>query len=189
MKRSPLPLAAIFIASLVIARATNAQSEHTPLAGIEVRLESLGVSGAADSIDTSTSAHFELHATTDAEGKFVFGYVPPGIYALGCSYRSCSIAFRKAKAPATKRISAEGANDTSEAPIIRLSVDACEGMVCRVAVATMTPDDWPSNSALSTATTITKNWNNSARWLKSGGGVTLRIDGARSVISGKIEVE
>lgn len=143
-----------------------------------------------DTIDTtiSKSVSFELHTATDEDGKFMFGYVPPGTYALGCSYSACNIAFHKIRSRTVTNATPEGGNNSSEDPVIRISVDACEGMVCHVAVATITPDDW-SDSQPAAATTITKDWNNRASWLKRGGGITLRIDRASSVISGKIEVE
>lgn len=185
-----LSLLALILTTFLCASSAMAQrSLHTPLKGIEVRLRSIPARGETDTLDASSSkpASFELQTTTDEDGDFMFGYVPPGSYALGCSYTSCYTAFRKTKHSGITA-PAEGDTISNEEPLLKISIDACEGMVCRVAVMKITPDDW-SVSQPSTRTTITKDWSNSMAWLNSGGGITLRVEGANSVISGKIEAQ
>ncbi|HEY3876402.1 MAG TPA: hypothetical protein VGM92_13080 [Candidatus Kapabacteria bacterium] len=170
------------------APAASAQEAlHTPLKGITVRLQSLTADGKTDTLNPGNSKllDFHLRTTTDDDGKFIFGFVPSGTYALGCSYTACSIAYRKSNRPRSQ----SGDQSLSEEPLMQISVDACEGMVCRIAVKKITPDDWSSNAQPSTMTRITKDWSNTIAWLTSGGGVILQIDGAHSVISGKIEVQ
>src|SRR5439155_4015040 len=122
---------------------------------------------------TYTTHSIELQVTTDDDGKFMFGHVQPGVYALGCSYNACYTAFRKTKRPVTAPDPSKKHTLSSEEPSLQISVNACEGLMCRVAVGKMLPDDWTKPSS---KITITKDWSNTSEWLKSGGGVTLRID-------------
>jgi len=154
-----------------------------PLKGIAVRLQSISIDGKIPSIYSG----IEMHDTTDEDGKFTFGYVPPGVYALGCSYKACYTAFRKIKHSMTAPDQNNENNAASEEPVLQLSVDACEGMVCKVAIGKMIPDDWSSNTTPTANTHITKEWSNAARWLQAGGGVRLKINSANTMISGTIE--
>ena len=184
MKNCLSLLALMITASFFSASIAFAQGPlHTPLKGIEVRLQSIPAEGKTDTLDADSiqSINFKLQTTTDDDGEFMFGYVPPGTYALGCSYAACNTAFQKAK-----RTQPESDSILSEEPVMRISINACEGVVCRVAVKKMTPNDWSSNPQPSTTATITKDWSNSMAWLNSGGGIILRVDGANSVISGNI---
>jgi hypothetical protein len=157
---------------------------HTPLKGITVRLQSVAVNS-----NRYAAEDLEMQATTDEDGKFMFGHVPPGVYALGCSYTACYTAARTTKRRAITYGQSQERTASPEEPSLQISVNSCEGLMCRVAVGKMVPDDWSSNVKPSTKTTITKDWSNAPDWLRSGGGVTLRIDGANATISGKIEAE
>jgi len=118
-----------------------------------------------------------MNARTDESGKFMFGYVPPGIYALGCSYSECCRSFGKGERGAAKE------------PSVQLSVNSCEGMVCRVSTGKMSSGDWATCSLSSAKTPILKDWSNTADWLQMGGGVMLKVGSAHCVISGKIEAQ
>ncbi|MDP4201012.1 MAG: hypothetical protein Q8922_15430 [Bacteroidota bacterium] len=185
-----LPLLVLLVtASLFGSPPAIAQgSLHTPLKGIEVRLQSIAAKGITDTLRASSSliSSFKLECTTDEDGNFMFGYVPPGAYALGCSYASCYTAFRNTKHPAIEQTQLEGDTASSGEPLMQISINACEGMVCRIAVKKMRPDEWLSNPQPSATTTITKDWSNGPAWLNSGGGLTLQVDGANSIVSGKI---
>ncbi len=180
----PLIVLAISVCAVIPARGQGVA--HTPLRGITVKLHALPAEGVTDTLDSSRHVPFDLETTTDDDGEFMFGYVPPGTYALGCSYTACYTAFRNGKGGLTAP-DTEGGSATSEDPTMEISVNACQGMVCRVAVNTMTPEDWSSNARPSGKTNITREWSNSIAWLRNGGGITLRIDGSNSVISGTIE--
>jgi hypothetical protein len=170
-------LICLFGASTTIAQVVS----HTPLKGITVRLQSI-----ADKANRYAAEGIDMEAMTDEDGKFMFGHVPPGMYALGCAYTACYTAASKTK---HATVTYKESTAASEEPSMQISVNACEGLMCRVAVGKMVPDDWTSNAKAPTKTTITKDWSNTSDWLKSGGGVTLRIDGSNSTISGKIEAE
>jgi hypothetical protein len=167
------------VSSLCGALNVSAQSTKIPLRSVTVTLQSVTRSEKS----TATQAMYEAHgiamnATTDESGKFMFGYVPPGVYALGCSYEECRTAFSKYEK-----------QTTSKEPSVQISVNACEGMVCRVSTGKMSNDDWATCSISSAKTSIQKDWSNTADWLQMGGGVMLKVDGAHSVISGKIEAQ
>jgi hypothetical protein len=186
-----LPLLSLLITGFFwgASQAIAQPSQHTPLKGIVVRLQSFTDKGKVNDTSCSTSEPFEFQATTDDDGEFMFGHVPSGSYAIGCSYSACSTALRKIKRTEISQVQSEGDTLSSEDPLIQITIDACEGTSCRIAVRNVTPDDWLSNAQSSTRTTITKDWSNTVAWLNSGGGIMLRIDGAHSVISGKIEVQ
>jgi hypothetical protein len=160
-------------------------SSRTPLKEIAVTLRSVTENGKTSLPDGNTysSEGIALHATTDASGKFVFGYVPPGIYALGCSYDECCNAFAKATSAITDDRS------VPQKPSVQISINACEGMYCRLSSGKMTPEDWMTCSITPAKTAIRKGWNNTEEWLKAGGGMMLKINGARSTVSGKIEAQ
>jgi len=185
MKKLLAVLVLLISACIFCSSDTFAQGwSHTPLKGITVRLQSV-----ANNSNPYAAEGIDMDATTDEDGKFMFGHVPPGTYALGCAYTACYTAARKTKRPAITYDQSKERTPSSEEPSLQISVNACEGLMCRVAVGKMTPDDWTSNAKPATKTTITKDWSNTSEWLKSGGGVTLRIDGSNATISGKIEAE
>ena len=180
----------VYIASICGVSSAVAQgSFHTPLRGITVRLQAIPANTIPDTVYASTHppVNFRLETTTDDDGKFMFGYVPPGIYAVGCSYAACQTAFRKTKHGDIVPDRSEADTVSSGEPLMQISIDAREGMVCRIAVKQMTPDDW-SDSQPSATTTIRKDWNDRLAW-NSGTGIILRVDGASSIISGKIEAQ
>jgi hypothetical protein len=170
----------VVTAFVSVALPALAQVARIPLKGVTVTLQSVKRSEKTSASNSEYQPEgIALNATTDEEGKFMFGYVPPGIYALGCSYAECSSAYAAAEKP-------DGA---PKEPSVQISVNSCEGMVCRVSSGKMSSDDWATCSIKSANTPIQKDWSNTADWLRMGGGVMLKVGSAHSVISGKIEAK
>jgi hypothetical protein len=167
-------------AAVCFTHAAAAQKlSHIPLKSVTVTLQKVAPNGKsdADSSQDRFGNNF-LRATTDEDGKFMFGYMRPGVYALGCSYEECCTAFDNCVKHAS-----------SAQPSVQIWINACEGMYCRISSGKMTPADWMTCSVSPAQTAISRGWSNSQEWLKSGGGILLKVDGARSIVSGKIEAQ
>lgn len=176
-------LFALLVVSVSVCSSLTAAAQklsHIPLKGVPVTLRKVAANGKTDSSEDRFGNTF-LSATTDENGKFMFGYMRPGVYALGCSYEECCTAY-------DQRTSLD-AHAPSTPPSVQISINACEGMYCRVSTGKMTPDDWMTCSVTPAQTAISKGWSNSQDWLKAGGGILLKIDGARSIVSGRIEAQ